>query len=227
MQCRLDGYNKTLPVNKQILKSNKIIKISSIIVLASILFFVPAQISEASTKTQPITLSWDYFQESNNNILKYDAFLSYGTAREWTWEKMDSVECSFQLTSMKSKTIVFSEKSWVKEDKKSDELLNHEQRHLDIREIFNREGNNEFQKIMSQEFECSNNDSNGDIEIKVNKIVMNFFNSFEQKHVEFQEKYDHAVDHGLNKDVQNQWDQKIECMLENDLRDKSCDLGKI
>ena len=192
------------------------------------MFLIPtSQISEATSEIQPITLDWSYFQESNENFLEYDAFLSYGTQREWTWEKMDSKKCYFQITSLKSNTIIFSEKSWVKEDKKSDELLNHEQRHLDINEIFNQKANNEFQKIMFEEFQCSENASERDIENQVNRIVIEFFDSFEKEHHEFQDKYDHEVDHGLNKEMQKKWDQTIECMLKNYQNNYLCEYNKV
>ena len=196
--------------------------------LSSLMFLIPiSQISEATSEIQPIILSWDYFQESNKNFIEYDAFLSHGTQREWAWEKIKSEKCSFQITSIKSNTVIFSEKSWVKEDKKSDELLNHEQRHLDIREIFNQKGNNEFQKIMFKEFECSENASERDIENQVNRIVIDFFDSFEKKHYEFQEKYDHEVDHGLDKEMQKKWDQRIDCMLENYQNSYLCEYNKV
>jgi hypothetical protein len=205
------------------LKLNQSKVISSVILLVSALLLIPASgISEASSDNHPILLNWEYFQDSSDNSSEYDAFLSYGTARSWTWERIDSTECSFQITSLKSNTVIFSEKSWVKHDKKNDELLNHEQRHLDILEIFNREGNNEFQQIMFQEFECSINSTDKEIEEKVDNIVINFFNSFEQKHFEFQEKYDQEAKHGIDKNAQIQWDEKIECMLDNHLNDDSC-----
>ncbi len=224
LQCILTRYSNISLYYRLILKLNQSKVISSVILLVSALLLIPASgISEASSDNHPILLNWEYFQDSSDNSSEYDAFLSYGTARSWAWERIDSTECSFQITSLKSNTVIFSEKSWVKHDKKNDELLNHEQRHLDILEIFNREGNNEFQQIMFQEFECSINSTDKEIEKKVDNIVINFFNSFEQKHAEFQERYDQEVQHGIDKNKQIQWDEKIKCMLENHLNDNLCE----
>ena len=57
--------------------------------------------------------------------------------------------------------------------------------------------------------------------------MINFFDSFEKKHYEFQEKYDHEVEHGLDKEMQKKWDQRIDCMLENYQNSYLCEYYKV
>ena len=170
------------------------------------------QISDAISERQ--ILEWSDFQKTENTSSEYDAFLSYGIKRSVDWQKIDS-ECSFQLVSLKSEIVIFSEKSWVKQDKKNDELLNHEQRHLDIVEIINRKGTSQFQHKMFQEIECDKNSSDKDIENKAKSIMIDFFNTIEKEHRELQHRYDHETEHGTDKIKQKEWDKKIDCLLKN------------
>ena len=198
--------------------------VGAILLISALMLIQTLGISEASSYNSPILLDWDYFQDSSDTLSEYDAFLSYGIARAWTWEKIESTNCSFQILSLESQTVIFPEKSWIKPDKKNDELLNHEQRHLDILEIYNRNGITEFQKISSQEFDCTINSTDNEIEKKVSGIVMNFFNTFEQEHKEFQDKYDLEVKHGIDKIKQKQWNDKIDCLLDNYPNNDLCDI---
>ena len=170
------------------------------------------QISDAISERQ--ILEWSDFQKTENTSSEYDAFLSYGIKRDVAWQKMNS-ECSFQLVSLKSEIVIFSEKSWVKQDKKNDELLNHEQRHLDIVEIINRKGTSQFQNKMFQEIECDKNSSDKDIENKAKGVMIDFFNIIEKEHRELQHRYDHDTVHGTDKVKQKEWDKKIDCLLRN------------
>lgn len=113
-------------------------------------------------------------------------------ANQWTGRVAVSVQATFACN-----------KSWVREKARSSEyLLNHEQRHFDIAELYARK----LRKALQAERITAGN---------YKKIKKTIIEPLFQEYVEFDKEYDHTTVHGLNKDQQREWDQRIGAQLED------------
>lgn len=88
----------------------------------------------------------------------------------------------------------FINKSWM--DNKSKEVLNHEQRHFDIAEIYTRKFVMELDTVV-----FSKNGYKNEIDLIYKKYV--------DKLNSAQKDYDDQTEHGMNKEIQKEWDRMI------------------
>lgn len=99
------------------------------------------------------------------------------------------------------KAVFRCDRSWAKDRaKESEYLLNHEQRHFDIAEIYARKIREALEK-----YEITPNNYP---RIKAQVIEKLF-----REYVDFDEQYDHLTVHGLKKTVQEEWDLDIDQTL--------------
>ena len=89
------------------------------------------------------------------------------------------------------------EKSWVLDQEKGDVLLNHEQRHFDIAEVFARKLRKEFQ---AKSFTIDEFDTH----------VRNLYEMYFDELNRTQDLYDKQTNHGLNILQQNKWDEWVD-----------------
>lgn len=143
-------------------------------------------------------LSWDQFRKRAGHAGYYHAFTYTGIRFELTEKNGNShinVEAFFDPAE-----------SWVHPEHLTKELLNHEQRHFDLAEIFARaimEKASEYSGIEISAFM-----SNGSAD-KVKKIYSELTNELFLK----QQRYDVETMHGKNKEKQMEWDTWIDGQL--------------
>ena len=89
----------------------------------------------------------------------------------------------------------YRSKSWVHHDKESVRLLQHEQRHFDLSELYARQ----FRKRLSER-----KWTGADLK-KAEKIYQDLFKELDDQ----QHKYDEETIHGLDTEKQNQWNETI------------------
>lgn len=97
--------------------------------------------------------------------------------------------------------------SWLNEAFYTDDLLNHEQKHFDIAQIFAYK----LQYLLNKEIKNSK-DFNVKFEM-INKLIGD-------ECISFQKKYDAETDHGTIAEVQKKYDQDIRQLLEENLNYK-------
>ena len=172
----------------------------------SLLYFVIAK-SQDTTQQQDDTIQW-----SSENKLKWedfkgepvadnpsDAFTTTDiSAIEWKCDR----ENRFIFTGAQAR--FNKDKSWVKDDKKSDELLKHEQGHFEITEIYARKLREALRKI-----ECDKKSKE-----QIQKEVDDAADKIDKEWDKEAEKYDEETDHGKDKKKQEKWDEKINKELE-------------
>jgi hypothetical protein len=143
-------------------------------------------------------LSWDDFLGTVDNHYPADAltytthqssFRAFGIGNRFHVES--DVVCCF-----------IKSKSWVKEEAKTDYLLNHEQRHFDIAEA----GAREFRKNLKAAHFTSENFQN-----EVQKITR----EIDEKYKKIQAEYDKETNHSRIEEKQKEWNSKIDSMLKN------------
>ena len=102
----------------------------------------------------------------------------------------------FIVTSV-TVTMTVESDSWVVKDKKSDYLLNHEQRHFDITALLWRDMSNEIMQIRARSVPALGR--------AANQVKSRYTPIFKQ----MTDRYDTETNHSLKHDVQAKWDEKI------------------
>ena len=92
-------------------------------------------------------------------------------------------------------------KSWVKKRHSSDKLLNHEQKHFDLCEVYRRK----FIKKLETQNPIDNK--------KFSEQMQETFNLIFAAYTQEQSRYDRETEHSLNEEEQERWDKYIEEQL--------------
>lgn len=140
-------------------------------------------------KTTKIT--WADFKGSSKGQSSHSAM----TVVNFSWKELKSQNKIIGLVVQNSFN---KKKSWVKIKSKNDYLLNHEQKHFDLSEVFAR------QMIRYLEKESKMSIS------RVDKI----FRRTNKKRMKMQKEYDKETNHSRNTTNQTIWDEKITDLLE-------------
>lgn len=140
-------------------------------------------------------LSWDNFQGKPKENSNYSAN-THASFHRICKVKNDTVYCEI-LTEFRIS------KSWVKTEKKTEYLLNHEQRHFDIAEYISRcfRENMATYQVKSISTYPSEMDS-------LKLVYHERFNSI-------QERYDEETNHSKIKDKQLEWNDRIDSLLKS------------
>lgn len=148
------------------------------------------------TKEWNTPLTWCDFQGRPNASATSHALTNMGITVEYSWK--DLKEC-IQLT-YQVRSVFNSLYSWVKEGKKSDHLLMHEQTHFDITELHARK----IRKFFSEH----NFDKR-----KVRMTIDQKLDELQRLNHHTQEEYDRETRHGTHKKQQLEWTRKIKAEL--------------
>jgi hypothetical protein len=175
------------------IKRNKTVRFFSIAVAILFCFsFLPKQ-DEQIIWSKDHPLAWEDFKGKPINYSSSGAITSSGFDPEYRYEK--------GILIIKSVAFFSPMKSWVKEESKDKDGLQHEQGHFDISEIYVRR----FRKCLNEEkFKSKNIKENINKIYALKKIELNIY----------QDDYDKETSHHLNKAKQNEWLDKITKELE-------------
>ncbi|MBW8362196.1 MAG: DUF922 domain-containing protein [Kaistella sp.] len=143
-------------------------------------------------------LIWEDFQGSKNET-KADNVVAY-TYCGWMYSGMKSTNPNAKI-EIKLQTVFSPEKSWKDPLKINDEVLNHEQKHFDIAELFARKLRKEIGE-----------------KIKTSRDFDRYFKSLYNRHFadyqKFQDRYDGETKHGTNKEKQLEFNTYITTELD-------------
>lgn len=141
-------------------------------------------------------LEWKDFQ-SNNKVNEYEFAQAVVTPSLKVFPK--SISSTFDLSKLKVVAILFKNESWFKKQKES--ILNHEQGHFSITEIYARKIRKEWTEALLRN------------ELNLDKVVL-IFKTLEDEHWNFQQKYEDETSRGTNYEKQKEWSILIEKMLD-------------
>jgi hypothetical protein len=171
---------------------NLFIHIISIVVLTS--FYVEPSKELLIGWNENRSLVWVDFKGHPEMNMPFDALTD------------GEIESSYEKTTEGQNVFTISvnfdtKKSWVKKKAPTDKLLEHEQGHFDIFEIY---GRLYMKKLMNEHvFESPKfND-------KANKVFEKNFNELRK----FQNQYDKETEHSKNEEKQKEWLDKIKALL--------------
>lgn len=146
-----------------------------------------------------VRLNWDFFRgkpekHSTDKFLKTGAVCSsYIT---YSYSNHDST------VTLSSFAVFNTIRSWVKF--RSKDVLNHEQRHFDLTEIYSRKFK---KKLLTYDYSGKNFEN----------IIKSVYNEYKEKLSQVQHNYDEETGHGINKANQEAWD----IMIDRELKETS------
>lgn len=138
-------------------------------------------------------LSWDDFKGKVPEKSYFDAE-SYCSIIYQTGLVTVFTKATFVVTNTFDCT-----RSWVRAGKKNDAILNHEQRHFDLCEIYTRKLKAEFDKQK--------------IYINSGNKIDSIFSGLERQYNEAHRRYDEETQHGTSEIAQSGWDSYIDLEL--------------
>ena len=145
---------------------------------------------------QDYKLKWNDFQGSPDS-LRTDSEESVTKTRIEVTTKISKNKIEFEVPCYFEKN-----KSWTVDDS-SRLLLNHEQLHFDISEIYAR--------VLRQKLLKIKYSSSKEIELEVKELYHEVFSAS----VNFQNKYDKETNHSKNKDKQLMWNERVKDILKS------------
>lgn len=106
-------------------------------------------------------------------------------------------------------------KSWVLPQAKTQETLNHEQRHFDLNEVYRRLLELSLRKFLGIEVSgATREEAEGKLKTMLNAV----FERVIARCQEIQNRYDRETDHGRNLQKQREWDRWISEWLSDPFR---------
>ena len=166
----------------------------SLIVVSVLLFFIGTSSTSTDTIywTEDYKLTWNDFQgRPDYNIKTISALSSSGL--------MHSKGCKNGKIIYEVVSYFEKKESWVKAEAYTDHHLKHEQLHFDITELYARK----LRRALSeQNFKCGQEAA---FEYYVNQFIKDWH--------EVQHNYDSTSRHSINREVQEEWSQRIEIEL--------------
>lgn len=136
-------------------------------------------------------LSWDDFKGRADRGTKYKAqtYSVINFRSEYQGDQVIlMVDCWFE-----------KKRSWVKKDSKKDYLLNHEQKHFDLTEVYARKLRSEFSKL--------------DQKSRTQKKLLSLFKKITKQSSQRQKDYDKDTNHSINTEAQEHWNGVISAEL--------------
>ena len=141
-----------------------------------------------------VFLSWNDFKAKPPQNSNFKANTNAGISFSWGLRKENGNE----NLSYEVKSFFFPELSWVVAGAKTDHLLQHEQTHFDITELYVRK----FRKGLS-EFVLKGSYEN------VHEILNDLYNLIEKERSLMQKEYDQQTNHSLNKEADIKWQKLV------------------
>jgi len=116
---------------------------------------------------------------------------------------LDRWEGTVDLSSIEVTNVIDPSRSWVAPGKQSNEVLNHEQRHFDLNEVYRLK----LLSALPQSRTVGN--SAETVKKELNEAIYSAANKILSKLQEVQEQYDEMTHHGTSPEGQAEWDKKI------------------
>ncbi|MFV8838136.1 DUF922 domain-containing protein [Salinimicrobium soli] len=158
-----------------------------------------AQTPEKKLAWNNTPLSWQDFEGVPDALNPFDANTNSGFSYSWSL----SVKGGESVFLYEVKSWFFPELSWVKNGKKSQELLDHEQLHFDISELHARRLRSTLEELKI--------DPSSDVK----KQLRVLYERTEAARIEMQEQYDAETRHGENTAAQQKWAKKVKTDLDS------------
>jgi hypothetical protein len=162
----------------------------------------------------PDTFPDDYVGDRGDDFW---AFTWTTTYYNWWPQITQNQPCMYTITAFDDNAYFYKNLSWVKSEHASDmSLLNHEQKHFDITEIQVRKTNEIVAaEFLGKQFACPSGQSQYDaINEKISQDLQSFLDQITQETNQMNLDYDAQTNHGMDPQMQKEWDDYITNLLD-------------
>src|SRR3989344_4292373 len=161
----------------------------------------------------PDTFPDDYVGDRGDDFW---AFTYTTTYYNWWPQITQNQPCMYTITAFDDNAYFDKTLSWVKSEHASDiSLLNHEQKHFDTAEIgvrkFNAAVATEF---LGKQFVCPTSGQYDAINEKISQDLMPVSEQIKQEVIQMNLDYDAQTNHGMDPQMQKEWDDYIANLLD-------------
>jgi hypothetical protein len=168
-------------------------------------------------------LSWEDFQGIPDSKNEYGALtesIGYQKADPVTRKNENQLE--FSLGNIKTYALFRKSGSWVKksvlESQNQELILEHEQGHFDISEIFRRRFEQELRKASLKIHLCKGKNPKEiqeNADRKIEKILRKIGKVVNTKRDQYNEKYENETEHGIKTEIQKKYTTEIQTLLKD------------
>ena len=191
--------------------------------LALYLHFSLSSTAHAQSLSQPQDIQWsaerplswdDFLGEADADAPTENVALTAASLR-WSYEyeiERDNWSCFYQITDLHAQAIFNQGDSWVKPSYRTAAVLNHEQRHFDLTQIYKLIFDERAQNLINVRNTCEGDTIKEASEFTEGRVVVQAEALFEdvwQSYTSTQETYDDQTHHGILMETQNQWTERI------------------
>src|SRR3989338_1059102 len=162
----------------------------------------------------PDTFPDDYVGDRGDDFW---AFTWTTTYYNWWPQITQNQPCMYTITAFDDNAYFYKNLSWVKSEHASDmSLLNHEQKHFDITEIQVRKTNEIVAaEFLGKQFACPSGQSQYDaINEKISQDLQSAIDQITQETSQMNLDYDAQTNHGMDPQMQQEWDDYIANLLD-------------
>src|SRR3989344_2417399 len=162
----------------------------------------------------PDTFPDDYVGDRGDDFW---AFTWTTTYYNWWPQITQNQPCMYTITAFDDNAYFYKNLSWVKSEHASDmSLLNHEQKHFDLSEIGVRKVNEIVAtEFLGKQFACPSGQSQNDaINEKIAQDLKPIFDQNYQEMLQMTLDYDAQTNHGMDPQMQQEWDDYIANLLD-------------
>lgn len=158
-------------------------------------------------------LTWDDFQglppagaEKSAEAAQIVMRLGYSFKAQ-TWFDTKTGKWKAHLIEVTTTNAMDRTRSWVVPERKTDALLNHEQKHFDLNEVYRRLLQAALENFLGRLETVG--DTEEEAMAKLEEKLKEMFERVKRKCEEVQNQYDQETEHGRNAEKQREWDKKI------------------
>jgi len=152
-------------------------------------------------------LTWDDFRGIPNPLSPYSAFIKTRIDYQVSYDsKLVQGSCHYWFTKVEGIAYMSKVESFVKEQGRNGYILNHEQGHFDLTQIYAKRFTERAEvELLNNEFLCPDNDA-GKINNAANRKAKIILNQISNELQSVQNNYDVETNHGLYYNGQKKWD---------------------
>jgi len=160
-------------------------------------------------------LSWDDFLGVADADAPTENVALTATSLRWSYEyeiERDYWSCFYQITDLHAQAIFNQGDSWVKPSHRTAVVLNHEQRHFDLTQIYKLIFDERAHHLIDVRNICEGDTIEKAVEFTEGRAVVQAETLFEdvwQSYTAAQETYDDQTHHGVLMETQSLWTERI------------------
>jgi hypothetical protein len=157
-------------------------------------------------------LTWSDFRGPIDATASADTVAMTAASLSWKYAyRMESGrrDCTYRLTEISTQATFDPSQSWARMEHRTPTVLEHEQGHFDLTEVFRRMLAAEGAELVDAPHQCRPNARQTDVEARVAALVEPLRDRIWDELQRVQTAYDDETRHGIDTAVQREWTARI------------------